>query len=44
MKVAIGEKGILEEKLRNELGITVNILKNLIHPIKPVVELKGIEN
>ncbi len=41
MEVAIGEKGILEEKLKNELGITVHILKNLVHPIKPVVDLKG---
>lgn len=41
MEVAIGEKGILEEKLRNELGITVHTIKNLIHPIKPVVDLKG---
>ncbi|MDK2906718.1 MAG: hypothetical protein PWQ66_679 [Petrotoga sp.] len=41
MEVAVGEKGILEEKLRNELGITVHTIKNLIHPIKPVVDLKG---
>jgi len=41
MEVAVGEKGILEEKLRKELGITVHTLKNLIHPIKPIVDLKG---
>jgi glycosyltransferase involved in cell wall biosynthesis len=41
MEVAVGEKGILEEKLRNELGITVHTIKNLIHPIKPLVDLKG---
>lgn len=41
MEVAVGEKGILEEKLRNELGITVHTIKNLIHPIKPIVDLKG---
>ncbi len=41
MEVAVGEKGILEEKLRNELGITVHTIKNLIHPIKPNVDLKG---
>jgi glycosyltransferase involved in cell wall biosynthesis len=41
MEVAVGEKGILEEKLRNELGITVHTIKNLIHPIKPFVDLKG---
>jgi len=41
MEVAVGEKGILEEKLRNELGITVHTLKNLVHPIKPFVDLKG---
>jgi len=27
MEVAVGEKGILEEKLRYELGITVHTLK-----------------
>lgn len=41
MEVAVGEKGILEEKLRNELGITVHTIKNLVHPIKPLVDLKG---
>ncbi len=41
MEVAVGEKGILEKKLRNELGITVHTIKNLIHPIKPFVDLKG---
>jgi len=41
MEVAVGEKGILEEKLKNELGITVHNIENLIHPIKPFVDLKG---
>lgn len=41
MEVAVGEKGILEEKLKNELGITVHILTNLVHPIKPIMDLKG---
>lgn len=41
MEVAVGEDGILKNKLEKELGIKVHILKNLIHPINPWIDYKG---
>lgn len=41
MEVAVGEDGILRNKLGIELGIKVHILKNLIHPVNPWIDYKG---
>lgn len=38
--VAVGDNGILAEKLR-DMGIKVHVLKHLIHPIKPFIDIKG---
>lgn len=41
MEVAVGEDGILKNKLEKDLGIKVHILKNLVHPINPFIDYKG---
>ena len=41
MEVAVGEDGILKNKLEKDLGIKVHILRNLVHPINPFIDYKG---
>lgn len=41
VEVAVGDNGILKEKLEKDLNIKVYLLKNLIHPLKLKTDYKG---